>query len=110
MVAFVFVASDCERATQVGVTLSLVHTLYELKVEVSQTSHEFARVNRLVHFERCKSISDAHKRKVELQGCDQSQLAKIIELKNPNWLDLGSNWFPIPQQAVVEAIETPAVR
>lgn len=110
MVAFVFVASDNEKSTQIGVTLSLVHTLYELKVEASQTTHELARVNRLVHFERCKNISEAHRRKLELESCNCDQLSRIIELKNPEWTDLGSNWFPVPQQAVVEAIETPVIR
>lgn len=106
MVAFVFVASDSKKGTLVGVTLSLVHTLYELKVEASQGTKKFARYDRLVHFERCKNISDAHQRKADLERCGKDALHKVIESKNPTWSDLGSNWFPIPQQAVVEVSET----
>lgn len=110
MVAFVFVASDAKKVTLVGVTLSLVHTLYELKVEASQSTHTFARFDRLVHFERCKNISEAHKRKAELESCTKDELARIIEAKNPAWTDLGLSWFPIPQQAVVETVEPSTVR
>jgi len=107
MVAYVYVAADAKRAVKIGVTLSLVHTLYELKVEASQKTHEFAKVDRLVHFERLKGIAEAHRRKQELEALSIRDLHRIIEAKNPNWLDLGSSWFPVPQQAVVESAEAP---
>jgi predicted GIY-YIG superfamily endonuclease len=110
MVAYVYVACDAKKAVLVGVTLSLVHTLYELKVEASRKTHEFAKFDRLVHFERYKSIAEAHRRKQEMEAMAQEELAKLIEVKNPNWKDLGANWFPIPQQDVVETTETPIPR
>jgi len=110
MVAYVYVACDNKRAVQVGVTLSLVHTLYELKVEASRKTHQFAKFDKLVHFERYKSIAEAHRRKQEMEAMAPEEMARLIEAKNPDWHDLGANWFPIPQQAVVETTETPVPR
>ena len=49
-------------------------------------------VDRLVHYEHFTYINNAIAREKELKGWLRSRKIALIEVENPDWIDLASDW------------------
>jgi hypothetical protein len=100
MLAYVFITCDNKRELHVGVTLSLVQTLYLSKVAFGESSEEPV-FDRLVYFEKCTNICNAYSRQHELESETPEHLCLLVESRNRDWVDLSATWFPVSSHAVV---------
>ena len=72
-----------------GVTNDLPKRIYEHKKHVDKSSFT-ARYNveKLVYFEATSDVKVAIEREKQIKGWSRKNKNKLVERKNPNWVDL----------------------
>jgi putative endonuclease len=83
------------RVLYVGVTSGLERRVYEHKTGTLPgfTSHD--RVTRLVYFEEISDVMVAIEREKEIKSWRRARKIALIEASNPEWRDLGRDWFDL---------------
>jgi putative endonuclease len=88
---YVYILASIQRVIYIGITSDLETRL------ASHRSKQFPRsftatynVNRLVHVEDYTEITQAIAREKQLKGWRRGKKVRLIELGNPDWLDLAS--------------------
>ena len=73
----------------VGVTNDLIRRVYEHKNHLDRGSFT-ARYNvtKLVYFEETSDVEAAIEREKQIKGWNRKHKNKLVERKNPNWIDL----------------------
>ena len=87
---YVYIMSNNQRnVTYTGVTNDLVRRVYEHKNHLDKGSFT-ARYNveNLVYFEVTPDVYAAIEREKQIKGWNRKNKNKLIERKNPNWVDL----------------------
>ena len=87
---YVYILSNVNnRVLYTGVINDLVRRVYEHKNHLDKSSFT-ARYNtdRLVYFEETTSSRAAIEREKQIKSWSRKHKNKLIESKNPNWLDL----------------------
>ena len=95
MVAFVYIVSGEAGTLHVDVTMSLMQAMWVHKTGADPEAPVTDRCEKLVYYERCHNIRDAHARKEELTAAARPDLEAMIQRRNPGWDDLSAPWFPI---------------
>ena len=81
--------ASCQNGTlYTGVTSNLIKRVYEHKTGALGGFTEKYKVNRLVYFEITTDVHCALKREKNIQAWKRAWKIRLIEEKNPNWLDL----------------------
>ena len=72
-----------------GVTNDLVRRVYEHKHHLDKESFTSRyNVDHLVYFEETTDVESAIAREKQIKGWNRKRKEKLIEAKNPNWVDL----------------------
>ena len=72
-----------------GVTNDLVRRVYEHKNHLDKGSFTAQyNVDRLVYYEVTSDVASAIEREKQIKGWNRKRKEKLIEAKNPNWMDL----------------------
>ena len=73
----------------VGITNDLIRRVYEHKNHLDRGSFT-ARYNvtKLVYFEETSDVEAAIEREKQIKGWNRKHKNKLVERKNPNWIDL----------------------
>ena len=90
MTFYVYILSNVNnRVLYTGVTNDLVRRVYEHKHHIERDSFT-ARYNidKLVYFEETSSSRAAIEREKQIRSWNRDRKNKLIESKNPNWLDI----------------------
>ena len=90
MTYYVYILSNVTNTTiYTGVTNDLVRRVYEHKHHIERDSFT-ARYNidKLVYFEETSSSRAAIEREKQIKSWNRNRKNKLIESKNPNWLDI----------------------
>ncbi|MBQ8858697.1 MAG: GIY-YIG nuclease family protein [Clostridia bacterium] len=77
----------------IGVTNDLRRRLYEHKNEQIVGFTKRYHVHKLVYFEEYSEINDAIAREKQLKHWVRAKKNRLVETKNPNWNDWGSDLF-----------------
>ena len=73
----------------VGITNDLIRRVYEHKNHLDKGSFT-ARYNvtKLVYYESTSDVEAAIEREKQIKGWNRKHKNKLVETKNPNWIDL----------------------
>ena len=82
-------ASPNGRALYIGVTTDLGRRLEEHRLGMSVHTANY-NINRLVYIESFDSIAEAIDREKQLKGWRRDKKVRLIDVANPEWLDLSS--------------------
>ena len=87
---YVYVLSNSNKnVVYTGVTNDLIRRVYEHKQHLDKSSFTSRyNVENLVYFEVVSEIEVAIEREKQIKGWNRKRKNKLIESKNPNWIDL----------------------
>ena len=72
-----------------GVTNDLLRRVYEHKNHLDKGSFTAQyNVNKLVYYEMTSDVTAAIEREKQIKGWNRKHKNKLVEKKNPNWIDL----------------------
>ena len=72
----------------IGVTSDLIKRIYEHKSKFVDGFTKKYNVNKLGYYEIYDNIETAIEREKKLKGASRKKKLELIEINNPNWLDL----------------------
>ena len=81
-------ASDIGGTLYVGVTNDLVRRVHEHKTKTADGFTKKYDIERLVYFEPFDDVENAIRREKRLKKWSRAWKTRLIEEKNPNWVDL----------------------
>ena len=82
-------ATNDNKVIYTGVTSNLPRRIYEHKNSLDPKSFTSRyHVNKLVYYEYTNDINAAIQREKQIKGWSRKHKNKLIESKNPNWLEL----------------------
>ena len=87
---FVYILTNAHKSVlYVGVTNDLIRRIYEHKKHMDKGSFTAKyNVEYLVYFEATSDVNAAIEREKQIKGWNRKRKNKLIESKNPNWVDL----------------------
>ena len=93
MVYYVYILTNNHRSVlYTGVTNDLIRRVYEHKNHLDKNSFT-ARYNveNLVYYESTSDVESAIAREKQIKGWNRKRKEKLVEKKNPNWIDIYSS-------------------
>ena len=82
-------ATNDNKVIYTGVTSNLPRRIYEHKNSLDPKSFTSRyHVNKLVYYEYTNDVNAAIQREKQIKGWSRKHKNKLIESKNPNWLEL----------------------
>ena len=82
-------ATNDNKVIYIGVTSNLPRRIYEHKNSLDPKSFTSRyHVNKLVYYEYTNDVNAAIQREKQIKGWSRKHKNKLIESKNPNWLEL----------------------
>ena len=87
---YIYILTNTHRTVQyTGVTRDLVRRVYEHKHHLDKNSFTAKyNVEFLVYYESTSDVEAAIEREKQIKGWNRKRKEKLIESKNPNWVDL----------------------
>ena len=87
---YVYILSNSHKnVIYTGVTNDLVRRVYEHKHHLDKGSFTSRyNIENLVYYELTTDIDSAIDREKQIKGWNRKRKEKLIEAKNPNWVDL----------------------
>ena len=89
---FVYILSNINHTTYIGVTNDLDRRLYEHKNKINSGHTSKYGIEMLVYYEMFSNIKDAIAREKEIKKWRREKKIALIESMNPEWADLSENW------------------
>lgn len=90
---WVYILSNKKLGTlYIGVTNDLHRRLYEHKNKLIEGFSKRYDLTKLVYFEETSDINSAIAREKQLKKWNRDWKINLVELNNPDWLDLSENW------------------
>jgi len=77
----------------IGVTSDLLKRVYQHKVKNVKGFTAKYNCNKLVYFEEFSDISEAIQREKQLKSRNRKHKESLINIENPEWLDLSKDWL-----------------
>jgi len=77
----------------IGVTSDLLKRVYQHKVKNVKGFTAKYNCNKLVYFEEFSDISEAIQREKQLKSRNRKHKESLINIENPEWLDLSEDWL-----------------
>jgi putative endonuclease len=95
---WVYIMTNGSKTLYTGMTGNLARRLDEHRNYLVPGFTSRYKIDRLVHAESFSEVRDAITREKQIKGWVRSKKLALIERSNPNWRDLGEEWFgPIDQ-------------
>lgn len=89
MKGYVYILFNKQNGTlYIGVTSNLIKRVYEHKNKFVEGFTKKYNVNKLGYYEIYDNIETAIEREKKLKGASRRKKLELIEINNPNWLDL----------------------
>lgn len=90
MTYYVYIlANNTNTVLYTGVTSNLIRRVWEHRQESDPQSFTSKyHVHRLVYFEETSDVRAAIEREKQIKGWNRARKNKLVEKKNPGWLDL----------------------
>ena len=87
---YVYILTNTHRSVvYTGVTNDLIRRVYEHKNHLDKGSFTAQyNINQLVYYEMTSDVNAAIEREKQIKGWNRKRKNKLIESKNPNWVDL----------------------
>jgi len=89
---YVYILSSFTRTLYIGVTNDIQRRVSEHKQKLVPGFTSQYNVDRLVYCESFASVRDAIAREKQLKRWSRKKKESLIEMQNPNWLDLSQEW------------------
>jgi putative endonuclease len=86
-------ASQKNGTLYTGVTNSLERRTWQHRQGTVASFTAKYGVTRLVYFEPFRDVSNAIAREKQLKAGSRKKKIALIEMENPEWLDLAASWF-----------------
>lgn len=80
-----------------GVTGDLARRVYEHRHRLIPGFTTRYRIDRLVYAEAFDEVRDAIAREKQIKGWVRARKLALIAEANPNWMDLGDQWFGLTE-------------
>lgn len=90
---YVYIMTNHSRTLYTGVTNNLERRVYEHKQKLVPGFTKKYNVTMLVYYEETPDVREAIAREKQIKGWLRSKKIALIESLNPNWEDLGAEWF-----------------
>jgi putative endonuclease len=90
---WVYIMTNRSRTLYTGVTGDLPRRVYEHRRRLVSSFTSRYHIDRLVHAEPFSEVRDAIAREKQIKGWVRSRKLALIADGNPEWQDLGEEWF-----------------
>jgi putative endonuclease len=90
---WVYIMTNRSGTLYTGVTGNLPRRIYEHRHRLIPGFTSRYRIDRLIHVEPFSEIRDAIAREKQIKAWRQSHKLDLIAQSNPEWRDLGEEWF-----------------
>src|SRR3954447_21808952 len=90
---WVYIMTNTSGTLYTGVTGDLSRRVYEHRHRLVPGFTSRYKIDRLVHAEAYPEVRDAISREKQIKGWVRSRMLALINEANPNWHDLGEEWF-----------------
>ncbi len=92
---FVYILTNARKnLIYVGVTNDLIRRVYEHKHHLAENSFtDRYNIDKLVYFEETSDVTAAIEREKQLKGWNRARKNRLVETKNPRWVDLYDSLF-----------------
>jgi putative endonuclease len=90
----VYIIGSLSGTLYIGVTGNLHRRLFQHKFHHFEGFTERYDVTRLLYWESYDEVHKALARKTQLKGWTRAKKIALIVRRNPQWLDLASEWYP----------------
>ena len=95
---WVYIMTNRSGTLYTGVTSDLSRRVYEHRHGLVSGFTTKYKINRLVHAEAFRETLDAIAREKQIKGWVRSRKLALIADANPEWRDLGEEWFGATDQ------------
>ena len=87
---YVYILANAHKsAIYTGITSDLIRRVYEHKNHFDRGSFTAQyNIDKLVYYEMTSDVNVAIEREKQIKGWNRKRKNKLIESKNPNWVDL----------------------
>ena len=87
---YVYILTNTHKSVvYTGITNDLIRRVYEHKNNLDQGSFTAQyNIDKLVYYEVTSDVNAAIEREKQIKGWNRKRKNKLIESKNPNWVDL----------------------
>jgi putative endonuclease len=90
---YVYIMSSKAGVLYVGVTNDIKRRVYEHKNHLVEGFSDKYKIDRLVYVEEKIDATSAIKREKQIKGWIRKKKVNLIESNNPDWEDLGRDWY-----------------
>ena len=90
---YVYILTNRSKTLYTGVTNNLLRRVYEHKQKFIPGFTQKYNINRLVYYEETSDATEAIAREKQIKGWVRAKKIALIESRNPEWLDLSTDWF-----------------
>src|SRR5689334_23922578 len=91
---YVYIMTNRSKTLYVGITSGLVKRALQHRNGVFEGFTSRYKIDRLVYWEKFKSVTVAIAREKQLKGWTRVKKIQLIVGMNPTWEDLSAGWFP----------------
>lgn len=91
---YVYIMTNRSKTLYVGITGAFVRRILQHKTGAFEGFTSQYKLDRLVYWERFKSVHNAIAREKQLKGWRRIKNIQLIVSMNPAWNDLAADWFP----------------
>ena len=91
---YVYIMTNRSKTLYVGITSGLVKRVLQHRNGVFKGFTSRYKMDRLVYWEKFKSVAMAIAREKQLKGWTRIKKIQLIVGMNPAWEDLSAGWFP----------------
>lgn len=90
---FVYIMTNKSKTLYTGVTNHLERRVYEHKNKLVAGFTSRYNITKLVYYEETNDVSVALAREKQIKGWLRAKKVALIEAENPEWKDLGLEWY-----------------
>jgi putative endonuclease len=90
---YVYLLASKSRRLYVGVTNNLERRLFEHKSKLVDGFTKHYNIDRLVYFEQTTDVLSAITREKQIKNWNRGKKIRLIEIDNPTWEDLSTEWY-----------------
>jgi putative endonuclease len=91
---FVYIMTNRSKTLYIGITGTFRRRVFQHKTGVFEGFTNRYKLDRLVYWEKFKSVHYALAREKQLKRWTRIKKIQLIVSMNPTWNDLAEDWFP----------------
>jgi putative endonuclease len=90
---YVYIMTNRSRTLYTGITSKIKERVFQHKTGVFEGFTSKYKVDRLLYWEKYKSVRTAIAREKQIKGWRRVKKIQLIVTMNPTWQDLAADWF-----------------